>query len=130
MMRFENPGERSSCRVPRDGAAAAYVPHGASELRVEPARIDEFEQRAPRVRAGDNQGTGQLLAVREHDTRDAPVAHGDARHFGVMADLDARQLGEHLPEVRARRPEHAWATADMMVEQAERRAAGTRALLQ
>ena len=61
-------GSRSSVSASRaDDAAAADVAHRAHELRIEPAGIDELEQRARRRETRHDARRGELFAVVQHD---------------------------------------------------------------
>src|SRR3954471_2727198 len=49
----------------RSDATAAHVAQRAHQIRIEPARLDQIEQRAPRIGAGDNRAGTELLTTIE-----------------------------------------------------------------
>jgi len=90
--------------------------------------------RSSSVRRGsaprNDERRGNFLAAGEHDPGRTAVAQDDALDRCAAANRDARQVAQHLNDIRARGAEHAGRTADVTMEQCERGPARARPLVQ
>src|SRR5213078_1153809 len=111
-----------------DNTARLDVADRAGEVRVELDR-ERQEGGARRGARNDERCLDRLSVFLEHHASGLPVLRED-RRTRAAPNLHTRDLGECLRDVRTRRPEDSGGTADMMVQEVERRAAGARPLFE